>query len=84
MLDPMSCYQGLNLSLKACSIFLSSERRELATTAVGSCIIQDLGKELSSQVGKKRVSSMSTSTLSEEPTHLGLVPSCKTSLPGSR
>lgn len=83
MLDPMSCHQGLNLSLRACLIFFSSGKRELATTLVGSCIIQDLGKELSSQFGRKRVSAISTSTLSEEPIHLGLVPSSKMSLPGS-
>ena len=83
MLDPTSCCQGLNPSLWACWIFLSCGRRELATTPVGSCIIQDLGKELPSQIRRERASSVSTSTLGEEPTRLGLVPSCKTSLSGS-
>lgn len=59
MLGPMSCHQGCNLSLRLCSVFLSSERRELGTTPVGSWIIQGLGKELLSQAGRKRVPSTS-------------------------
>lgn len=55
MLGPMSCHQGWNVSLRLCSVFLSSGKRELGTTPVGSWIIQDLGKELLSQTGRKRV-----------------------------
>lgn len=59
MLYPTFCHRDLNPSLRVCSIFLSSGRRELATTPVASCIIQDLRKKLSSQVGRERVSSTS-------------------------
>lgn len=64
MLGPMSCHQGWNLSLRLCSVFFSSGKRELGTTPVDSWIIQDLGKELLFQTGRKRAPSTSVSTIS--------------------
>lgn len=64
MLYPMFCHWDLNPSFRLCSIFLSSGRRELATAPVGSCVIQDLRKILSSQIGREKVSSTSASARS--------------------